>query len=223
MALINCPECGRGKVSDMAASCPDCGYGIKEHFDIIKQEKAMQRANNKEAEKQKFEYRRIETIPMPPKPVFSKGLIAYMIIVTMIFIYVFAINLNNGRSGYAKSLMETWIFPWILLLFILVVMPLAAYTWSFFNNVRLYELSQIDFKLYQKKILERKEKYKGTACIDSYEEEPAPVIRPKCPYCESKNTTRITTGEKVVNIALFGIFGQKRKHQWHCDNCNSNF
>lgn len=36
MALITCPECGREKVSDTATACPDCGYGIKEHFDKIK-------------------------------------------------------------------------------------------------------------------------------------------------------------------------------------------
>ena len=36
MALITCPECGREKVSDTATACPECGYGIKEHFDKIK-------------------------------------------------------------------------------------------------------------------------------------------------------------------------------------------
>ena len=45
----------------------------------------------------------------------------------------------------------------------------------------------------------------------------------KCPYCHSTNTKKISTTSKVVNTALFGIFGQKRKHQWHCNNCNSDF
>lgn len=44
-----------------------------------------------------------------------------------------------------------------------------------------------------------------------------------CPYCHSTNTSKISTTSKVVNIALFGIFGQKRKHQWHCNNCGSDF
>ena len=44
-----------------------------------------------------------------------------------------------------------------------------------------------------------------------------------CPYCKSTNTQKITPAEKVVNIALFGIFGNKRKHQWHCEDCKSNF
>lgn len=33
MALVKCPECGREKVSSTALTCPDCGYGIKEHFE----------------------------------------------------------------------------------------------------------------------------------------------------------------------------------------------
>ena len=37
MALIKCPECGREKVSDSAEVCPDCGYGIKEHFKKLKE------------------------------------------------------------------------------------------------------------------------------------------------------------------------------------------
>ena len=44
-----------------------------------------------------------------------------------------------------------------------------------------------------------------------------------CPYCHSVNTKKITTTSKVVNTALFGIFGQKRRYQWHCNNCKSDF
>lgn len=45
----------------------------------------------------------------------------------------------------------------------------------------------------------------------------------ECPYCHSTNTTKITTTAKAVNIALFGLLGNKRKHQWHCNNCKSDF
>ena len=33
MSLINCPECGREKVSDTAIACPSCGFGIREYFE----------------------------------------------------------------------------------------------------------------------------------------------------------------------------------------------
>lgn len=44
-----------------------------------------------------------------------------------------------------------------------------------------------------------------------------------CPYCRSNNTSKISTTSKVVNTAIFGIFGTKRHKQWHCNNCNSDF
>ena len=42
---------------------------------------------------------------------------------------------------------------------------------------------------------------------------------PKCPTCSSTNITRISTTSKVVNVAMFGLLGQKRKHQFKCKNC----
>lgn len=45
----------------------------------------------------------------------------------------------------------------------------------------------------------------------------------KCPYCQSSNTKKISSTAKAINVALFGIFGNKRKYQWHCNNCNSDF
>lgn len=45
----------------------------------------------------------------------------------------------------------------------------------------------------------------------------------ECPYCHSKDTKKITTTSKVVNTAVWGIFGTKRHKQWHCNNCNSDF
>lgn len=49
------------------------------------------------------------------------------------------------------------------------------------------------------------------------------VHKPRCPYCNSENLSRITSFDKVVNIALFGILGNKRKYQWHCNNCKTNW
>lgn len=44
-----------------------------------------------------------------------------------------------------------------------------------------------------------------------------------CPYCRSTNLKRITTTAKVLNIAMFGLLGNKRKYQWHCNSCNTDF
>lgn len=45
----------------------------------------------------------------------------------------------------------------------------------------------------------------------------------ECPYCHSKDTKKISTTSKVVNTAVFGIFGTKRHKQWHCNQCGSDF
>ena len=45
----------------------------------------------------------------------------------------------------------------------------------------------------------------------------------KCPYCSSTNTKKISNLSKAGSVALFGIFSQKVKKQWHCNNCGSDF
>lgn len=44
-------------------------------------------------------------------------------------------------------------------------------------------------------------------------------IEIKCPSCNSLNVHRVTAGEKVTNVALFGLFGNKRKMQFKCNSC----
>lgn len=44
-----------------------------------------------------------------------------------------------------------------------------------------------------------------------------------CPYCNSVNTSKISTTSKVVNTVIFGVFGTKRYKQWHCNKCGSDF
>lgn len=48
MALIKCPECGRENVSNTAEMCPNCGYGIKLHFEKLEQEKQQEEIRKKE-------------------------------------------------------------------------------------------------------------------------------------------------------------------------------
>lgn len=49
------------------------------------------------------------------------------------------------------------------------------------------------------------------------------VHRPRCPYCNSENLTKITSFDRAVNAAMFGLLGNKRKYQWHCNNCKTNW
>ena len=49
----------------------------------------------------------------------------------------------------------------------------------------------------------------------------AEELRPKphCPTCNSTNVKKISVGAKAVSVGLFGIFSQKVKRQFHCNNC----
>lgn len=43
--------------------------------------------------------------------------------------------------------------------------------------------------------------------------------KPKCPTCNSTNLKKISATSKVINTAMFGLFGTKRFKQFHCNNC----
>lgn len=45
------------------------------------------------------------------------------------------------------------------------------------------------------------------------------INTPKCPTCGSTNIKKISSTTKVTNTVLFGIFGNKRKKQFHCESC----
>ena len=75
---------------------------------------------------------------------------------------------------------------------------------------------------YQLKISQFKANLKQKESNKKVEEEDNNT--PHCPYCNSTNIKKITTGSKVAHTALFGIFSMSRNSkQWHCNNCKSDF
>lgn len=51
------------------------------------------------------------------------------------------------------------------------------------------------------------------------EQDAASSGHPKCPTCGSLNTKKISGMSKAVSVSLFGLFSQKVKRQFHCNNC----
>lgn len=43
--------------------------------------------------------------------------------------------------------------------------------------------------------------------------------RPRCPTCSSTDIKKISAVSKVGSVALWGIFSQKVKKQFHCNHC----
>lgn len=64
---------------------------------------------------------------------------------------------------------------------------------------------------------------KDSKIIRANKEAQEALNKPHCPYCNSTNLKHITTTAKVANIAMFGLLGNKRKYQWHCNNCKTDF
>ena len=82
----------------------------------------------------------------------------------------------------------------------------------------LYENDPIEYQL---KISQFKASLKQQESNKKVEED---NNTPHCPYCNSTNIKKITTGSKVAHTALFGIFSISRNSkQWHCNNCKSDF
>lgn len=57
---------------------------------------------------------------------------------------------------------------------------------------------------------------------------PTPKVQPskpsvECPYCHSTNCKKISGVSKAGSAVLFGLFSQKARHQWHCNDCKSDF
>lgn len=44
-----------------------------------------------------------------------------------------------------------------------------------------------------------------------------------CPYCSSKNISKVSTVSRMVSTGLFGLGSKKIGKQYHCNNCGSYF
>lgn len=43
--------------------------------------------------------------------------------------------------------------------------------------------------------------------------------KPKCPTCGSTNLSKVSTMSKAGSVFMWGLFSQKVKKTWHCNNC----
>lgn len=224
MALIKCPECGRENVSDSAEMCPGCGYGIKAYFEKIrKEEERKEQARKAEEAKRKAEIQskqgeeeRIRSVLQPEKPIFSRGFIVYMIIAIIFFSWLM---LYTPTTYSDPPHVGEWIFEIILF----VGVPFGVYFLNFSKRIERYNLAQSNFEEYQKQVIKEQDAAIASAQAAAVARAREEAMKPECPYCHSHNTSKITATAKAVNTAMFGVLGQKRKYQWHCNNCKSDF
>lgn len=197
MALIKCPECGRENVSDSADVCPDCGYGIKVHFDRIKLEEE-ERVKKRELEEKKAEREKeqLDAIPMPRKP--------------------------NAKQTYFLAFMMFGIWGFLCLILpspmniigLVFFIVIAIWQGSSCHNkeVEEYERAMVDFEKYKKEELRRIENEK---LFKQYNES----MKIKCPVCGSTNIEKISTTSRVVSVTTVGLASGKIGKQYKCKKC----
>ena len=191
MSLIKCPECGKENVSDSAEACPNCGYGIKAHFDKIE--------SHEKQKKLTLDLLEQISLPNPPQKHNEFFSVSFLLCgATILSIIINEISLN-----------VLFILIGITITSFLIAFILREYVYK--QEYKKYDWTQKNFEQYQNEEL---------AKINIQQTND---IKIQCPYCKSMDTTRISMIEKAGNIALFGLLGNKRKYQWHCNNCKSNF
>lgn len=47
--------------------------------------------------------------------------------------------------------------------------------------------------------------------------------KPRCPYCNSTNLTKVSGTSRFASTLMFGIGSKKIGKQWKCNNCKSYF
>lgn len=95
----------------------------------------------------------------------------------------------------------------------------------FFNNAEEFSTicpeCNVEMVSVGKKITSTEQEEKENIKWKNTLQQPSKLVH--CPYCNSVNTSKITTTAKVINTAIFGLFGTKRHKQWHCNQCGSDF
>lgn len=197
MALIKCPECGREKVSDSAVSCPDCGYGIKEHFlEIEREQQKLDREKQSEileGIRIKKEQAELNTIKMPSKPNFGQNLLIFGVVFLPFMLLGLFLPYGFGF----------WFFA---------VFWLGVSISTYNDNKKDYERAQQNFNKFQQEELSKKKMQKA---LEEYRLRNAP----KCPMCGSINIKKISTYSRVVSVDIYGLASDKIGKQYMCENC----
>lgn len=223
MALIKCPEC-QHEVSEHAASCPNCGFGIKEHFDAIKEhQRKLEIFNTQEEIRQKQREERINNVSALESPRITVPIVLFILSIIFVLGGIKLLSASDWDVEYSVSHGDGNPHFYGAVGIITAICLLGYGICLFKKRIDEYKLSQSDLRKYQEQVIKKEDEVQRYIESQIREKERQDAMKPECPYCHSKNTSKITMTSKAVNTAMFGILGEKRKHQWHCNNCKSDF
>ena len=235
MALVKCPECGKESISDAAATCPSCGYGIKEHFDLIRQKETFDEEKRKKQERLQNELEKelekIDVMPRPYKPSLSSFLF--------------------DKTNWPVLLFGFFALIWLLLAVLYILIGeaegiiclfvggfLGVFTYVNGKNIKAdydraldkYEnwdrykerLKNDTVERYEKWISDlKKQKFEVQKSSVPVETVPTPQSTHifKCPKCGSINVKRISNTSRAISVELMGLASSKIGKQYECKDC----
>lgn len=219
MALIKCPECGRENVSDSAEMCPDCGYGIKAHFEKIKHEEERKRKEEQrkeqeriweekaKEEKAKEEKAIIDSMPAPTKPFPWQVILGIFFAAAAIFMFC----IDSIFLGLFEG-------------FIAFIMIVGGYS-NYQDKKRIYETSLSDMERAKREALALDRL--NQAIADEQNAKIMNAVNPfkevtngvKCPMCGKSLGKKISATNRALSVATFGLASGKIGKQYKCSNC----
>lgn len=85
----------------------------------------------------------------------------------------------------------------------------------------LYNNPEFDEEVFEKRLEE--ERIRHQKIQERLDSRSSSWDTPFCPYCRSPYVKKITTGERMISTAMFGLGSSKVGKEWHCQICKSNF
>lgn len=215
MALIQCPECGREKVSDTAEMCPDCGFGIKEYYVKIKEEetqKLKKEEISKLIENQQKEYEqnlllRSQDVHVP----LVKPFINLYILTGLGFSIAGIFFITEQITDIMIYILS---FGTAILFFSLGVCKLKE-KWE------IYDKYKNDETRYKKEIIALYDREQAESeFVKQFWKNQKHINTPTCPNCGNTNVQRISTINRAVDVSLVDLASSKIGKQYQCPSCN---
>ena len=206
MALVKCPECGREKVSDSAEMCPDCGYGIKKHYEDIKKKKEEEEEYKKWQEARQADLEaRAQSVGMPShRPIMTAWQVRGVGVIVL---------------GILMIICQAWFFA------IVLIGAGAILIYGEMDNLhsrqKIYDDNIHDPDAYRKEMVKQQDFEDAVMRLAKNMNANSHGV--KCPYCQSANVKKISTTSRAISIGAVGAASGKIGKQWHCTNCKADF
>lgn len=213
MALVKCPECGRDNVSDSAEACPDCGYGIKRHYEEIKKKQEERNKLLEEEYKKQKEARQIDLetraqyVDIPShRPIMTAWQVGGAAAIVL---------------GILMIICHSWLFSIVLIGFGAII--IYGEMDNLHSRQKIYDDNINDPDNYRKEMVKQQDFEEMEIQLARNMKTNKNSYGIKCPYCKSGNVKKISTTSRAISVSAIGAASGKIGKQWHCNNCKSDF